>query len=152
MRRNEKIYKIPQTNSEPISNNRVYRVFPGGDEFVIIILGEQWTALGFSNRLVDMFNEITMKTPDILGSRENLFFSCIIVEMKNIDSYDLLLSDIQPGYKTAKEGGTGFNIYWHPRNIERTLNPTKDQKKLKEYEQARNKFNVTIPSDNEYGL
>lgn len=145
MRRNEKMYKIPK-------NNKIYRVFPGGDEFVIIIFGEQWEALGFSNRVVDMFNEITTKTPNILGSSEELYFSCIIIEMKNDDSYEDLLYNIHPWYETAKEGGPGFTIYWFPQNIEKTINPEKDKiasKKLKEYEEARKKFKVMNPIDDE---
>jgi diguanylate cyclase (GGDEF)-like protein len=150
MRRKELMYKFPDKSSILNPNNRIYRIFPGGDEFVFIIFGDQPDAIGFSNRLEGIFKEISEKTPQILGSKIEISFICVIVEMYRNDTFDDLLNRIQPGYIAAKEGKSNFTIYWYPNDIEKAF--SKDQKKLSEYERARKLFQVVTPNDQDYSL
>ncbi|MHB8100914.1 MAG: GGDEF domain-containing protein [Methanosarcina sp.] len=150
MRRNEQMYKFLDKGSNSSLYTKIYRVFPGGDEFVFIIFGDQSDALGFSNRLVGIFNEITDKTPQILGVNTQISFSCAIVKMDCNDSYNDLLNNVRPCYQTAKEGKSEFTIYWHPDNIEKILSA--DEKKRNDYKRARELFKVMTPSAKDYGL
>jgi diguanylate cyclase (GGDEF)-like protein len=146
MRRTDQMYKF---SDKEFKYNKVYRVFPGGDEFVSIIFGEQSDAICFSNMLVEIFNEISKKTPQILGNYVELSFNCIIIEMKHNDSYKDLLDRIQPGYNATKEGKSAFTIYWYPQNIEKMLIKPRQ---LYEYEQAWKIFEVMNPINKDYGL
>lgn len=150
MRRTEQMYKCSIGGSESKLGEKIYRVYPGGDEFVFIIFGDQSDALGFSNRLVGIFNEISEKTPQILGQYTKLSFSCAIVEMHCKDSSKDLFLKIEPCYNAAKEGESDFTIYWHPYDIEKMLST--DKRKAHEYERARELFQVMTPIDRDYGL
>lgn len=150
MRRNEQMYKCSISGSESKPDEKIYRVYPGGDEFVFIIFGDQSDALGFSNRLVGIFNELSDETPQILGSYTKLSFNCAIVEMHCKDSFKDLFMKVEPCYKAAKGGKSEFTIYWYPYNIEKTF--SEDDKKLNEYIRARKLFEVMTPVDKDYSL
>lgn len=159
MRRNEQMYKCPTRDSEPKPDEKIYRVYPGGDEFVFIIFGDQPDALGFSNRLVGIFKELQEKTTEILGVYTKLSFQCAIVEMHKQDSLKDIFCRVHSCYKIAKQGESDFTICWHPYNIEQTFSEETDlkklegcERKLKEYERTRILFTVMTPIDKDYGL
>ncbi len=150
MRRNEDMYKYSATNH---SNTRqeqegFYRVYPGGDEFVFIIDGDQSDALGFSNRLVGQFEQLSEKTTAILGQNVKLSFHCAIVEMDSRDSFKDIFKKAEDCYMIAKTGTSDFTICWHPNNLERLL--SKDKKKLSEYERTRKLYQVMTIEDKDY--
>ena len=149
MRRNEDMYKYSIDDSK--SNHEkesFYRLYPGGDEFVFIIRGDQSDAVGFSNRLIGQFEQISNKTQDILGENLKLSFHCAIVEMHHGDSYEDIFRKAEDCYRIAKEGTSDFTICWHPNNIEKML--SKDPKKQAEYERTRKLFEVMTIVDKEY--
>lgn len=149
MRRNEDMYKYSSgsSNTQQAQEN-FYRVYPGGDEFVFIIDGEQSDALGFSNRLVTQFEQLSEKTISILGKQQNLSFHCAIVEMDARDSFKDIFRKAEDCYRIAKEGNADFTICWHPNNIENLL--SKDPRKKSEYERTRQLFEVMTIVDKDY--
>lgn len=149
MRRNEDMYKYSIDDSKSKHEKEsFYRVYPGGDEFVFVIEGDQSDALGFSNRLVGQFEQISEKTQDILGQHIKLSFHGAIVEMFQSDSFKDIFKKAEDCYRIAKEGTSDFTLCWHPNNIERTL--SKDPKKQAEYERARKLFEVMTIVDKDY--
>jgi len=135
MRRNEDMYKYASGDKSKNEKESFYRVYPGGDEFVFIIEGDQSDALGFSNRLVSQFEQLSQKTQGILGQQVKLSFNCAIVEMDARDSFKDIFKKAEDCYRIAKEGVSDFTICWHPNNIEKVL--SKDAKKQAEYERTR---------------
>lgn len=146
MRRNEDMYKYSTDDSKSKHvNESFYRVYPGGDEFAFIIEGDQSDALGFSNRLVGQFEQLSNKTQTILGQHVQLSFHCAIVEMYQKDSYTDIFERAEACYRIAELGTSDFTICWHPINIERTL--SKDTKKQAEYIRTRKLFEVKTMDD-----
>lgn len=149
MRRNEDMYKYSTDDSKSKHEKEsFYRVYPGGDEFVFIIEGEQYDALGFSNRLVGQFEQLSDKTQNILGQHLKLSFHCAIVEMYQSDSFEDIFEKAEDCYRIAKEGTSDFTICWHPNNIEKTI--SKDPKIQAEYERTRKLFEVMTIVDKDY--
>jgi GGDEF domain-containing protein len=143
MRRNESMFKFPATEEKPKSNKgSFYRIFPGGDEFVFIIEGDQSDAVGFVNRLRDQFVELSKLTPSILGQHRDLSFYCAIVQM---DTFDKSLQDIleraEICYRSVWSTATAnFAIAWYPENMETIL--SKVDRKKKHYVRAKELFEV----------
>ncbi len=146
MRRNEDMYKY-FSDEEPrtYSQEGFYRVYPGGDEFVFIIAGDQADALGFVNRLVRQFEDLSKKTVDILGTDVKLSFYCSITEMDPNDTYRDIFKRAQDSYNVAKQGNAPFTICWHPTNKEIEL--SKNDKKKGEYLRTRELFEVLTLQD-----
>lgn len=149
MRRNEDMYKYPiSDNSKSNEKESIYRVYPGGDEFVFIIEGDQADGIGFTNRLVSQFEEISKKTELILGEHNKLSFHCAIVEMDKRDTFEDIFKKAEDCYRIAKEGTSDFTICWHPISIEALL--SKDQKKKADYERARSLFEIRTVVDKKF--
>ncbi len=146
MRRNEDMYKF--SAHEKKEKESFYRVYPGGDEFVFIIEGDQADAIGFSNRLAAQFEEFSKKTDKILGENIHLSFHCAIVEMDARDTYADIFRKAEDCYTIAKEGKSDFNICWHPNSFERVL--SKDPKKKADYDRAKKTFEVMTIVDKAY--
>ena len=149
MRRNEDMYKYSIDSTHAKSDKEsFYRVYPGGDEFVFIIEGDQSDAIGFTNRLVSQFGELSRKTQQILGEHLNLSFHCAIVEMDARDTFNDIFKKAEDCYRIAKQGKSDFTICWHPNTIEIIL--SRDAKKKSDYERARKLFEVLTIVDKEY--
>ncbi len=149
MRRNEDMYKYSIANSSPKDENEgFYRVYPGGDEFVFIIEGDQADAIGFTNRLVGQFEELSKKTKEILGENLELSFHCAIVEMDSRDSFSDIFKKAEDCYRISKEGTSRFTLCWHPNKIEAVL--SRDSKKQSDYVRARQLFQVMTIIDKDY--
>lgn len=147
MRRNEEMYKYPINENLNLSKEGFYRIHAGGDEFVFLIEGDQSDAVGFCNRLVYQFNNLSKMTPEILGNTVDLSFHCAIVNMSPRDNFEDVFGKAQECYRLAKEGKENFTICWHPNSFENTL--VKDPRKKISYEKARDLFEVmTIPDKN----
>lgn len=149
MRRNEDMYKYSVNDiAHKGEKESFYRVYPGGDEFAFIIEGDQADAIGFSNRLVGQFEELSKKTKSILGEDLTLSFHCAIVEIDPRDSYDDIFKKAEDCYRISKEGTSNFTICWHPNSTERVL--SKDPKKKSDYDRAKTLFEVMTIVDKEY--
>jgi|GEM_PF-7040911 len=103
------------------TKSNMFRVYPGGDEFVFVIYGDQCDAIGFSNRLVDIFKQISEKTLDILGSKLPISFHCGIVNVYKQDTFETIFQRVEPCYFSAKKGNGDFTIYWYPNDYEKKL-------------------------------
>lgn len=149
MRRNEDMYKYSIENtSKKDEKEGFYRVYPGGDEFVFIIEGDQADAIGFTNRLVVQFEELSKKTIQILGENLDLSFHCAIVELDARDSFNDIFRKAEDCYRIAKEGDSRFTLCWHPNTIETVL--ARDSKKKSDYDRARQLFQVMTIVDKDY--
>jgi GGDEF domain-containing protein len=149
MRRNEDMYKYSIANdSKKDEKEGFYRVYPGGDEFVFIIEGDQADAIGFTNRLVGQFEEISKKTTQILGENLDLSFHCAIVEMDPRDSFHDIFKKAEDCYRISKEGSSRFTLCWHPNKIEAVV--SRDPKKKSDYDRARQLFQVMTIQDKQY--
>lgn len=149
MRRNEDMYKYSiENNAKKDEKENFYRVYPGGDEFVFIIEGDQADAIGFTNRLVGQFEEFSKKTVQILGESLDLTFHCAIVEMDARDSFNDIFKKAEDCYRIAKEGKSRFTLCWHPNTIEPVL--ARDSKKKSDYDRARQLFQVMTIVDKDY--
>lgn len=145
MRRNESMFKFPATEGKfKINKKGFYRIFPGGDEFVFVIEGDQSEALGFINRLADKFTkEYTKNTKDILGEERPLSFYCAIVQIDPRDkNFQNLFDRAEICYRTVWNGASSnFAITWYPDSVENLLSKQSD-KKAEIYKSARQIFEV----------
>jgi GGDEF domain-containing protein len=143
MRRNENMFKFPASESkEKNPSGGFYRIFPGGDEFVFILDGDQSEALGFINRLFDKFQQYSEATKDILGEKRNISFYCSVVQ---VDLQDRSFADIferaELCYRTVWNVATSdFAISWFPDDLEKDL--SKDPKKAAIYAKTKKVFEV----------
>jgi diguanylate cyclase (GGDEF)-like protein len=126
IRRNENMYMPPL--DEDLWKN-VYRRYPGGDEFVFLVRGDQSAAIGFVvNRLVPEFTDLSETTKELLGVKLALSFHCAIVEAAPGMSPDTVFAGIGKCYARATEGKKDYNICWYPNDVEETLDE-KDYRK-----------------------
>lgn len=143
---NDLLRTIAQTIYKRMRRNEyMYRLYSGGDEFAFIIEGDQSDALGFSNRLVGQFDQLSKKTLEILGNHKKLSFHCSIVEMYQRDTFQDLFKRADDCIRIAEEGTKDFTICWHPNNIERTLSKKQDV-----YEKTRELFEDKTIVDKDY--
>ena len=142
MRRNEYMYQHPALdNPERARWKRVYRRYPGGDEFVFILEGDQAAAVGFVvNRVLADFTELGRELRKDLGEEFRLSFHCAIAPLLRNDSADDALSRVETCYMRAAEGTSDFTICWSPVDFEATL--PADSFKRRFYEKARESFEI----------
>ena len=144
MRRNENMFKFPIDKPKKQEEDEAgfYRIFPGGDEFVFIIEGDQAEAIGFVNRLKDKFEDFSLGSSEILGEQKDISFYCAIVQVDERDeSFDDVFDRAEVCYRTVWRGGKDrFALTWFPNNIEKTL--SKSERKAANYERARKIFEV----------
>lgn len=155
MRRNEVIYKRPFQKDVPIwkqipefleqinpaFRERVYRKYPGGDEFIFLIQGEQPDALGFIiNRIFPQFKEFSTQTQKILGESITLSFHCGVAPVLKGDTYDQAFERVQTCYMRAAELNGDFTIEWFPKDIEEKLHHTDFRRKF--YKDVRDVFST----------
>jgi len=146
MRRNEDMYKHSgiQIESRPFWK-RLYRRYPGGDEFVFLIEGNQAEAVGFVNRLVFQFQNISSETTKILGEKYPLSFCCGLCPLVYKDKFDDALERVEDCFMRAADGTSDFSICWHPTTEEKKLLATDAYRKI--YEKARDLFEVMNMED-----
>lgn len=145
MRRNEEMFKFPATGQGRRNNKEgFYRIYPGGDEFVFIIEGDQSDAIGFVNRLCDKFSgDFTKITDSILGQNREMSFYCSIVQIDPRDkTFEDLFARAEICYRTVwSSASQNFAITWYPNDVEHTL-CKKDERKAVTYRRARELFEV----------
>jgi len=149
MRRNEYMYQHPALEHPDRPRwKRFYRRYPGGDEFVFILEGNQGAAIGFVvNRVFSDFKELSRELQKDLGDAFKLSFHCAIAPLLRNDSADDVLSRVEDCYMRAADGTEDFTICWSPVDFERSLPNESFQKKF--YEKARENFQVmNVEQDN----
>lgn len=140
MRRNESMFKFPASTQEKKSDGNFYRIFPGGDEFVFIIRGDQSEALGFVTRLRDKFEDLSKSTESILGENRKLSFYCSIVQVDAKDkSFEDIFERAEICYRTVWSAAKAeFALTWYPANLEARV--SNDARKKELYKRIREKF------------
>jgi GGDEF domain-containing protein len=146
MRRNEDMYKHSGFNNEAKPFwKRLYRRYPGGDEFVFLIEGNQAEAIGFVNRLVNQFSSLTNETLEILGEKYPLSFCCGISPLVYNDKFEDALERVEDCFMRASEGTRDFSICWHPALEEERIATKEEYKNI--YDRARQLFEVINMED-----
>lgn len=83
----------------------MYRVYTGGDEFIFLIEGDLPAALGFANRLVDMFKKIGRDiTKETLNEQRELTFVCAVAPLEEGCTYDTVWTQLSDCYTRAVQG------------------------------------------------
>jgi diguanylate cyclase (GGDEF)-like protein len=111
MRRNESMFRYPESPTQAVSPN-TYRRYNGGDEFLLLIEGDQAEALGFINRLHRMFGELTPLTKDWLGREVKLSFICSLVPFERADTHERVMEKLGQCYTVASHSIEDYSICW----------------------------------------
>ncbi len=123
MRRNEKIFKqrfIP--HGEPLTE-AVYRKYNGGDEFIIVIKGDQDEAIGFINRLHRQLTNFSDKTVAILKEKFLIRFHAGIAPLYAEDeSPAIILQRVEDCFLLAKRPDSKLRIKWFKETPEQVNN------------------------------
>jgi len=127
MRRNEYIYKHPEDRPQQMAAG-AYRRYKGGDEFVLLIEGDQAEALGFINRLQRTFKELTPQTKDWLGREVPLGFICSLVPFERSDTPDRVLEKLGQCYTVAAHSDDLFSICWFDESAKSRITDPKDRR------------------------
>ncbi len=140
MRRNESMYRYPDNQSRAIPTN-TYRRYNGGDEFLLLVEGDQVEALGFINRLHRMFTELTPLTIDWLGRTVPLSFLCSLVPFERADTSERVLEKLGQCYTVAAHSDKNFSICWFDESAESRMDKS-DKLRRDIYKKTRELFDV----------
>lgn len=112
MRRNEKIFKnefIPF--DQPLTEN-IYRKYNGGDEFIIIIKGNQSEAIGFLNRLHRQLKSFSDTSKILPEPFEITFHAGIAPLYAEDETAKITLSRVEQCFWIAKRKDSELRIKW----------------------------------------
>lgn len=129
MRRDEEIY-TPR-------DAELYRPFTGGDEFIFLVRGKQYEAVGFATRLHQRLEKLSDETESILGSRFDIDFHGAIAPIYPRDDYADAVQRLEQCFVKAKEEGSRCRVFWWKR--EETKYPEGDFRRTL-YDRAINRF------------
>ena len=112
MRRDEEIYKREQKLQDSFVK-RIYRKYNKGDEFIFLIRGEQFEAIGFINRVKKEFVKFSKHTEEILGEKVNLNFHAAISPIHPNEKFDVYYRRLHECFVLAAEEKNNKRIYWY---------------------------------------
>jgi len=105
MRRNEEIY-TPR-------DAELYRRFTGGDEFVFLLRGHQYDAVGFLARLHSTLKKkLSPETANILKDKFTIRFHGAIVPVYHKDDYEDAVARLEQCYLQTKSAASTRRVYW----------------------------------------
>jgi diguanylate cyclase (GGDEF)-like protein len=105
MRRNEEIY-TPR-------DAELYRRFTGGDEFVFLLRGTQYEAVGFLARLHFMLStKLSPETTRILGEEFKISFHGAIAPVYHKDDYQDAVGRLEQCYLRTRDPSSVRKVYW----------------------------------------
>lgn len=149
-RRNEDMYKKSPI-SFPYQNqlqSRMYRSYKGGDEFLFILRGYQYEAVGFLNRLQDRMDELSNLTRGILGDTFQITFHGAVAQIFQGDSYKQAFKRVQDVYIGAVEHRMGLKVAWIDTEEKNDLSLPDSQSRsaaVRFYAIARDRFKADDP-------
>jgi|GEM_PF-5437349 len=119
MRRNEEIYKktFIEDDDEPLTNS-VYRKYTGGDEFIILVQGKQFDAVGLLNRISNNLQELSLTVKSKLKIDFDLKFKAVILQVYSADGFseqyyqDIWKNRISQGLRKIKQKEYPYKVYW----------------------------------------
>ena len=109
MRRDEEIYK----RNYKLSGNfvkRFYRKYTGGDEFIFLIKGEQFEALGFLTRMQKQLLDLNLEKQIELDYKVK--FHAAIVSLYPNDTYKQAIDKLQRAFIQAAEEKDKLRVFW----------------------------------------
>ncbi|MEZ0610852.1 diguanylate cyclase domain-containing protein [Fibrella sp. WM1] len=112
MRRDEEIYKREQRLQDSFVK-RIYRKYNKGDEFIFLIRGEQYEAIGFINRVKKEFEKFSNQTEEIVGEKINLNFHAAISPIYPNEQFDIYYRRLHECFVLAAEEKNNKRIYWY---------------------------------------
>ncbi|MFL6519617.1 MAG: diguanylate cyclase domain-containing protein [Chthoniobacterales bacterium] len=105
MRRNEEIYTPRESE--------LYRRFTGGDEFVFLLRGPQFEAVGFLARLHDTLrNKLSPETASILQEQFKINFHGAISPIYERDDYEDAVLRLEQCYVKTKKPDSTSRVFW----------------------------------------
>jgi GGDEF domain-containing protein len=114
MRRDEEIYK--RQYSIPNSFvKRVYRKYTGGDEFIFLVKGPQFEAVGFLTRVQKQLQDYSKEVEKIINEEFEINFHGAIAPLYPTDNYEQAFRRVQECFILASEEKDNMRVYWHER-------------------------------------
>jgi diguanylate cyclase (GGDEF)-like protein len=105
MRRNEEIYTPREAE--------LYRRFTGGDEFVFLLRGPQYEAVGFLARLRDsLVKKLSSAATEILKHKFTIDFHGAIAPIYQKDDYEDAIRRLEQCYLRTKKPESTRRVYW----------------------------------------
>lgn len=138
MRRDEEIYKREQLLEKSFVK-RIYRKYNKGDEFIFLIKGEQFEAVGFLNRVEKEFGNFSRKSEEILGRNVKLTFHAAISPIFPNEPYDIYNRRLHECFVLAAEEKDNRRVYWFLDEYERI---PEDHFKKRIYNEAHRLFSI----------
>ncbi len=114
MRRDEEIYK--RQYSIPNSFvKRIYRKYTGGDEFIFLVKGPQYEAVGFLTRVQKQLRDFSKEAEKIIDEKFEINFHGAIAPLYPTDTYEQAFRRVQECFILASEEKDNMRVYWHER-------------------------------------
>lgn len=139
MRRDEEIYKREQKLEDSFVK-RIYRKYNKGDEFIFLIKGEQYEAIGFINRVKREFVKFSKLAEEIVGKKIDLNFHAAVSPIFPNEDFDVYYRRLHECFVLAAEERNNKTIYWYSDEYD-TFNEKDYRKKL--YDDAEKLFKLT---------
>jgi len=147
MRRNERMYKRSMHSPDEIGG-RLYRKYPGGDEFYCIVGGTEVDALGFLCRLDEVVipSVVNPKANDFLGmsvARDKIAFSFYgaVYELKAEDTIENVQQQLHEMLTIAQRKDSDRRIIWRSKNSSQNSDLKESEKFI--YRKAEKLFSIT---------
>lgn len=112
MRRDEEIYKKEQELQDSFVK-RIYRKYNKGDEFIFLIKGNQYEAVGFINRVKKDFIKFSIQAEKIVGEKIELNFHAAISPIHPNEEFDIYYRRLHECFVLAAEEKNNRRIYWY---------------------------------------
>ena len=112
MRRDEEIYKKEQELQDSFVK-RIYRKYNKGDEFIFLIKGNQYEAVGFINRVKKDFTKFSIQAEQIVGEKIELNFHAAISPIHPNEEFDIYYRRLHECFVLAAEEKNNKRIYWY---------------------------------------
>lgn len=130
MRRDEEIYKR-EVKQEKSFVKRIYRKYRGGDEFIFLIKGDQYEAVGFITRAQKQLEDL------VFEYNYKIRFHGAVVKLHPNDKYEHTIKKLQKASVQAAEEKDNLRVYW---DSEEEKKFSKDYGGI--YDKARKAFKV----------
>lgn len=105
-------------------NEFMYRLYSGGDEFLLLVEGDVIDAIGLLNRVCLRVKELSSSTLKLVGSPGvELSFTAGVATLKRDDTVESARQTVEDCYKVAshcsgaENGRAIFRVYWPPEML-----------------------------------
>lgn len=114
MRRDEEIYKRQYSIPNSFAK-RVYRKYTGGDEFIFLVKGPQYEAVGFLTRVQKQLKDFSKEAEKIINGEFEINFHGAIAPLYPTDNYEQAFRRVQECFILASEEKDDMRVYWYER-------------------------------------